>query len=188
MVPGDTVARLRLEVGERISPETLCELEATASRAGALEAAFRLLAYRARGRVELERRLQRSGYPPPAIDAAVARCVELGYLDDRSFALAYVRDRLKLKPRGRRVLTAELRRKGVAQEDAEAAIEKAFREAEFGEAELAQQLAQKRFNSLSDLAQPVARRRLTAYLARRGFSPAIIREAVLLAIADRPGD
>jgi regulatory protein len=86
------------------------------------------------------------------------------------------------------VLTAELRRKGVAQEDADAAIEEAFREADVGEAELAQQLARKRFNSLSGLAQPVARRRLTAYLARRGFSPAIIREAVLLAIADRPGD
>ncbi|TFG66976.1 MAG: RecX family transcriptional regulator [Gemmatimonadales bacterium] len=188
VVPGETVARLDLEVGARVSPQTLRELEATASQAGALEAAFRLLAYRARSRIELERRLRRSGYPAPAVDAAVVRCMELGYLDDRSFALAYVRDRLKLRPRGRRVLAAELCRKGVEQEDAAAAIEMAFAEADLGEAELAHQLAQKRVHSLAGLAQPVARRRLTAYLARRGFPPAIIREAVLQAIADSPGD
>ncbi len=188
VVSGDTVARLGLEVGEPVSAEILLELETTANKAAALEAAFRLLSYRARGRVELERRLRRSGHLPPAVDAAVARCTELGYLDDRMFARSYVRDRLKLRPRGRRVLTTELRQKGIAQEDAIAAIEEAFAEADIEEADLAKQVAQKRVRSLAGLAQPVARRRLAAYLARRGFPPAIIREAVLQAIADLPAD
>lgn len=188
VVPGETVAELRLEVGAQVSLETLNQLEAVASSAVSLEAAFRLLAFRPRSRVELERRLRRSGHPPDAVDATLARCDDLGYLDDRAFALSFVRDRLKLRPRGRRVLMAELRQKGVAQEDAASAVEQAFDETDLSEAELAHQLAQRRARSLAGLSRPVARRRLTAYLARRGFPPAVIREAVLRELADPPGD
>jgi len=188
VVPAGTVCGFRLEVGAQVTPGQLDQLEASASRANALEAAFRLLAYRPRSRVELERRLRRSSHPPAAVEAALTRCDELGYLDDRSFALAFVRDRLKLSPRGRRVLLVELRQKGVAQEDAATAIEEAFAELDVGEAEFAHQVAKKRARSLAGLAQPVARRRLTAYLARRGFPPAAIREAVLQALADLPTD
>ncbi len=187
-MPAGTVSGFRLEVGAQVTPEQLNQLEAAASRANALEAAFRLLAYRPRSRVELDRRLRRSSHPPAAIQAALTRCDELGYLDDESFALSFVRDRLKLSPRGRRVLLAELRQKGVAQEDAATAIEEAFAELDFGEAEFANQVAEKRARSLTGLARPVARRRLTAYLARRGFPPALIREAVLEALADLPTD
>ncbi len=171
-----------------MTPEQLNQLETAAKQASALEAAFRLLAYRPRSRIELERRLRRSSHLPEAVEAALTRCGELGYLDDHSFALSFVRDRLKLSPRGRRVLLAELRQKGVAQAEAAAAIEEAFAEMEVGETEFAHQVAEKRARSLVGLAQPVARRRLTAYLARRGFPPAIIREAVHRALADLPTD
>ncbi len=188
VVPAGTVGELCLEVDSRATPEQLRRLEAAASRSAALEQALRLLGYRARSRVELERRLRRSGHPPGAIDAALARCGELGYLDDQAFALFFARDRLNLRPCGRRLLMTELRRKGVAEDAAASAIEEAFAEADLGEAELAHQLAQKRLRSIAGLARPVARRRLTAYLARRGFPPAIIREAVHHALADLPTD
>jgi regulatory protein len=76
----------------------------------------------------------------------------------------------------------------VAQAEAVAAIEEAFAEIEVGETEFAHQVAEKRARSLVGLARPVARRRLTSYLARRGFPPAAIREAVLQALADLPTD
>ncbi len=188
VVPAGTVDALRLEVGARATPEQLRRLKAASNLAAALEQALRLLGFRARSRVELERRLLRSGHPPDAVDAALARCAELGYLDDQAFALSFTRDCLKLRPRGRRLLMAELRRKGVAQDVAASAIEEAFAEADLGEAEFAHELAHKRLRSVAGLAQPVARRRLTAYLARRGFPPAMIREAVHRALADPPTD
>lgn len=186
VVPAETIHTLRLEVGGHVSSESLNRLEAAASRAAALEQALRLLGFRARSRIELERRLRRSGHPPDAIDAALARCGELGYLDDQAFALSFARDRLNLRPCGRRLLMTELRRKGVAQDAAASAIEEAFAEADLGEAEFAQQLAHRRLRSIAGLTQPVARRRLTAYLARRGFPPAIIQQAVQSALADLP--
>ena len=93
VVPAGTICGIRLEVGARVTPEQLNHLEAAANRASALEAAFRLLAYRPRSRVELERRLRRSNHSHGAIQAALTRCDELGYLDDQSFALSFVRDR-----------------------------------------------------------------------------------------------
>lgn len=188
MVPAGTVSGFRLQVGALVTTEQLNQLEVAANRTAALEHALRLLDFRVRSRVELERRLLQSGHTPDAVEPALARCSELGYLDDQMFALSFTRDRLRLRPRGRRLLMAELRRKGVAQDVAASAIEEAFAEADLGEAEFAHQLAHKRLGSIAGLAQPVARRRLTAYLARRGFPPAIIREAVHRALADLPTD
>ncbi len=179
---------LRLEVGAPATPDALEALEAAANQAEALEAALRLLNYRARSRAELQRRLRRSGHAPPAIEAAVARCDELGYLDDEAFAIAYVRDRLKFRPRGRRVLVAELREKGISQTTAVAAIDEVFGQAEVSEGELADQVARKRVQSLASLEPEVARRRLTAFLARRGFSSATIRDAVARALTESTRD
>jgi regulatory protein len=188
VVPAETVAALRLEVGASATPEALEALERAASRAETLEAALRLLNYRVRSRAELQRRLRRSGHAQPAIEAAVARCDELGYLDDEAFAMAYVRDRLKLRPRGRRVLVAELRAKGVSQTTAASAVDVVFAQAEVSEGELADRVARKRAPSLESLEPEVARRRLAAFLARRGFSSATIRDTVARALTDATGD
>jgi len=138
--------------------------------------------------VELNRRLRRGGHPPGAIEAAIRRCVELGYLDDEAFARAHVRDRLKFRPRGRRILMAELRTNGVGEKDARKAIEEVFADADVSEEDLADAVARKRARSLQGLPTPVARRRLTAYLARRGFPSATIRQTVIRVLVDQPAD
>jgi len=187
-VPAETIVDLDLEEGDPATAETLQLLEAAAGRAEALEAALRLLNFRARSRAELARRLHRSGHAQPAIEAAVHRCDELGYLDDNAFALAYVRDRLKFRPRGRRVLVAELGARGVGKATAERAIDLVFEETGASEAALAHLLARKRRRAMVGLEPDVARRRLVAYLARRGFSPATIRDAVGQALVETSAD
>lgn len=188
IVPEETVSDLQLEVGVTATPQLLEQLQTVSARSQTLEAALRLLGYRARSRVELVRRLRRDGHSPGAIDAAVYRCGELGYLDDGAFARAYVRDRLKFRPRGRRMLLAELRTKGVSEQDARTAIEEVFTEGGVVESELADAVARKRLRSLAGLPTAVARRRLTAYLARRGFSSTAIRQTVLRNLVDQPTD
>ena len=187
-MPAETVAELRLTVGQQATSSLLVRLHGAAERAQALEAALRLLGYRARSRVELVRRLRRSGHAPGAIESAMHRCDELGYLDDQAFARSHVRDRLKFRPRGRRILLAELRTRGVSEEDARNAIEEVFVEADVDEAELARTVALKRLRTLAGIPTPVARRRLTAYLARRGFPSATIRQTVMRTLSDQPTD
>lgn len=153
----------------------------------AMDKALELLSFRARSESELEGRLRRAGHDASATAAAVDRCRELGYLDDRVFALALVRDRLRLKPKGRRGLRSELYRKGIDRDLAETAIDEGYAEAGIDEAGAARRLARKRMKALTRLAPAVARRRLAAYLARRGFPPSVVRAAVADVLPDCDG-
>ncbi|MFW6089035.1 MAG: regulatory protein RecX [Gemmatimonadota bacterium] len=150
-----------------------------------MDKALELLSFRARSESELERRILRAGHAPSAAASALRRCRELGYIDDRAFALAHVRDRLRLRPKGRRALRSELYRKGVDGDLAEAAIDEAFAELGIDETALARRLAGKRVKALGRLETETARRRLTGYLVRRGFSPPVVRAAVAEALPAR---
>lgn len=147
-----------------------------------MDKALELLSFRPRSESELERRLLRGGHAPSATAWALRRCHELGYLNDRAFAVAHVRDRLRLRPKGRRALRSELYRKGVDGDLAEAAIDEAFAEAGLGEIDLARRLADKRVEALRNLEPEVARRRLGGYLVRRGFPPPVVRSVVAEAL------
>lgn len=153
-----------------------------------MDKALELLSFRARSESELERRLLCAGHSSFATASALGRCRELGYLDDHAFALAHVRDRLRLRPKGRRALRSELFRKGIDADLAEAAIDEAFEESGLDEADLARRLARKRVKALMNLEPEVARRRLGGYLTRRGFPPPVVRGVVAEAVPGADAD
>lgn len=154
-----------------------------------MDRALRHLSHRPRSRFEVERHLRKKDYPEPAVAAALERCAELGYLDDRSFAAAWARDRIRLRPRATALMEAELRRKGVSPEDARAGIADAFREEGTTEEALLLRAAEKRWRTLSGRSPEAARRKLLGYLDRRGFSAAESREVTesLVRRAAAPG-
>ncbi|MBF0294135.1 MAG: regulatory protein RecX [Magnetococcales bacterium] len=76
------------------------------------EQALRWLARRAYGERELARRLHETGAPQDAVEQALARCRELGYLDDAAFAAARARYRFE-QGHGARRVQAELSRLGI---------------------------------------------------------------------------
>ena len=149
-----------------------------------MDKALELLSFRARSESELEDRLRRSGHSPSAATSALERCRELGYVDDHAFAVAHVRDRLRLRPKGRRALRSELYRKGVDRDLAEAAIEQAFEEAKLDESGLARRLATRRARKLAGVEPATARRRLAGYRSRRGCPPRVVRDVVAEALSD----
>jgi hypothetical protein len=70
-----------------------------------------------------ERLSRRRGFPDEAVDAAIQRMQELGYLDDGAFARFWVESRQTGTPRSRRALAFELSRKGVGRDELDAALE-----------------------------------------------------------------
>lgn len=157
------------------------ELEAIRDRAQgreALDAALRYLAHRPRSRFEVERRLRREGYVASAVSAAVSRCLEMGYLDDREFAAAWARDRIRLRPRSPVLIEAELRRRGVSPGDARAGIAAALDDEEVSEDDLLRRAAERASRRVDRADREVARRRILGYLARRGFRGVDARAAV----------
>lgn len=180
-----------LREGEAVDRALLVELEARDEVFRARDAALNLLAHRARSTRELERRLARKGFSEDAVQRTIAAMEERGYLDDAAFAAAFVRDRLRLRPRGRRRLNAELRAKGVPPGTAEEAVERTFDEAEVSEAQLAVRAAEAwaARNTVPDAdqdrdARQRARQRLYGYLSRRGFAPDAVREAMASVLED----
>lgn len=164
------------------------EWDEAAERAADAEAAWRTLLKALERRSfsvgEIRRRLRQKGHPPEAVDHAVARAEGLRLLDDAAFARQFVRSRAS-RGRGPARLRQDLRALSVA----DSLIESALRE-EWPEPEdalgLAAALAARRARQLGDIPRELKRRRLLAYLARRGFSGAPVSELVRRVLAE-PG-
>lgn len=175
LLPHDQVLSLGLVAGDYMSPVDLERLERTAWGAEAMRIALRYLSVRPRSRRELTTRLRRKGLAAAAVQLTLERCDALGYLDDRAFAAAFARDRVRLRPCGLRRMKDDLRSRGVAEADAVAGIAEAMAEEDVSEHELLERVAERRMGALKQLEPEVARRRLFAFLSRRGFPPADVR-------------
>jgi regulatory protein len=146
-----------------------------------LAAAARFLEARSRSIVEVRRRLTGAGYQKALVDGAIERLLELGMLDDRAFAEAWIASRDRARPRGERVLRQELLQKGIDRSLIDELLEER-RTGEEGEAtepdlEAARRLLERNARSLARVADPrQLRARAYALLARNGFDPDVCRD------------
>lgn len=163
-----------LRVGDDVDEARLAELEAADGSFKARDAAFSLLSYRPRTAAELTRRLKRKGHAEEVAEETVGRLGEMGVVDDAAFAESFVRDRVRLRPQGRRRMRGELRAKGVDAETADAAIAEVMAGEETSEVELARAAAA-RWKPRPAEEPSAARRRLHGFLARRGFGGDAVR-------------
>lgn len=171
-----------LRVGEALDPARVESLLAADTIGKATNAAINLLAHRPRSEREIRDRLRQKGYTAEAIEAAVERLYRWNYLDDAAFARGWVANRAANSPRGGRLLAQELWRKGVDRET----VAETLADAELDEADDALTLGRAKLRSYAGLEPAVARRRLAAYLARRGYGYETIRPVLdrLLASED----
>jgi len=168
----DLIAERCLAVGAPLTDDARRALVAEDQRREALAAALRLVALGPRSEKEVRDRLRRRAFPVAAVDAAVERLRELGYLDDAAFARFFVEARQAAVPRSRRALAFELSRRGVDRETAGAAVET------LSDEDAAYAAASRRLRSLRCLDRVTFTRRLGAFLANRGFSYGVIRATV----------
>jgi regulatory protein len=166
-----------LHVGDEISEATLWELEARDQAWKAREAALVLLSFRPRTAAELRRRLLRKEFPEEIVDSCVTSLVDQGLVNDSAFAEMFVRDRVRLRPKGKQRLVQELRAKGVDPEEAQEAIADVFEREDVSESELAC-IAAAKWRPRAGEERAKARARLHAFLARRGFGGDAIREVM----------
>jgi regulatory protein len=157
------------------------------------DVALNLLSYRARTRAELRHRLVARGYRPARVDACLERLQARGLLDDAAVAAAFVRDRLRHRPRTRALLARELRARGVDGDLAVRVVDRVLGDEAVTEATLAERVVEawlsrqgtavRRALASRDrsAASEKAYRRLYGYLARRGFVGSGLSRAIELA-------
>ena len=176
-LPVAALEPLRLEVGSRLAPAVLDRLRELADIEAAERAALRALARRAHARLDLQRRLVKKQHPPAAVDAALERLASRGLLDDRRFAEQYAALRAT-RGKGPARLLGDLVAQGVERRTAEHAVRRALEEEGIDPGVEARAVATKRARQLAGLPVPVRKRRLLAFLVRRGYAGVPLKDLV----------
>jgi regulatory protein len=131
--------------------------------------ALDMLEARARGADELKRILLRKGEPPADVDAALERLTASGLIDDANYARQVARSKALGAGMSRRRIQLELTRRGVAKDVSSEAIADVFEQEAVDEGAAIERVARKKLRTLAKLDLPTQKRRLYAFLARRGY-------------------
>ena len=120
----------------------------------------------ARSRRELRDKLAKKDVPVELAERLLDRFTEVGLIDDEAFARSWVESRQRSRGLARRALAQELRRKGVDDDTARAALDDLAPEQE---EQAARTLVRKKLRSLRGVDHATATRRLAGLLARKGY-------------------
>lgn len=146
---------------------------------------LRMLTAAPRTQAQLATALRRRGVPEAAATAVLARFAEVKLIDDAMFARAWVDSRHHGRGLAGRALGAELRQRGVAQDDIQAALSELDPEQELA---TAQELVARRLAGTAGMPVPARIRRLTGVLARKGYPAGLAYRVVREALEGEAGD
>ena len=157
------------------------------ARERTLQRAVKLLAAKPRSIQELrERLLEKQWADEAAVEYALGKLKEYGYLDDERFAFGFASYRVRQKPVGRQRLARDLQTKKVSKETADAALELVYRETP--EDELVARAIEKRIRLRGRPTTRQETKSLYDHLLRLGFSYDLIirkvREASAAPVED----
>jgi len=178
-LPAEVVVAERLAVGTELTDGLLERLKSIGECHAAHRTALRMLGRRSFARGDLARRLTLKGHQEAAVVAALDRAQAAGLLDDDRFARHYVQTR-SARGRGPARLRRELIQQGVA--DRIVALVIADELPEDGQRDAIVALARKRARQLASFDRATQVRRVTAYLARRGYAGPEVRRLVRASI------
>lgn len=162
----------RLRVGQEINADQMEALQTADRRQRCLNAAHRYLGYRPRSEVELREQLQRRGFDPESINSVLAGLKRTGLVDDIAFARFWQENRASFRPSSKWLTRTELKRKGVDS----AVIEETVATIDDNDSAYRAALSKAKRLPLADYS--LFRRRLGAFLRRRGFSYDVITQVV----------
>ena len=162
-----------LKVGDKISESKAAALQKSDASEAAYQKATRLLDYRPRTEMEIRQKLQQKGFEAEEIESVVRRLKNANLVADEQFARMWIENRNESHPRSQRMIRYELRNKGISEQ----IIDNALTESE-QDSELAMKAASRYARRLNSVDRQAFQKRLSAYLARRGFSYGTIAPVV----------
>ncbi|MDF1513514.1 MAG: RecX family transcriptional regulator [Anaerolineae bacterium] len=167
---------LNLKVGVWLSDEDIARLQTADEGERARSRALDFLSYRPRSEWEVREYLQKREYSTAVIEAVVNALCEVKLIDDYAFAQYWLENRARFRPKGKRMLSRELRQKGVSSQQIEQVLET------YEEEKAARRVFEDQARRLQNQPPDVFRRRMLERMSRRGFSYELIQE--LLATPD----
>lgn len=171
----ETVIGHRLKVGDDVTAEALSQMQLESEKRTALDKALTHIAASMKTEKEIADFLQKKGYLQDVRGYVIAKMKEYGFLDDGEYAKSYAESAGKRK--GRRLIAAELRRKGISEEEVENALQTLT-----GEKESAKIVLDKYMRGKTPDRKTLAK--AYAYLTGKGYDYDTARAALVSYVAD----
>lgn len=172
----DLLFRINLHTGDELTSEQVTQYQTEDQILAAKNTAFSLLKYRERSTAEIRDRLRKKQFSEKVIDEVIQHLLDKNFLNDQHFAEMFAEDQLTRKNIGPMRLRAELQKKKLPKNLIERTVEAIYKKYDIREQ--AEQAATKKRKTLKGVDGETAYRRLTNYLARRGFSWEVISQVV----------
>ena len=170
----DAITETKTKIGVVIDDARAAQLREAGEVVATYDRALNLLAFRARSSRELSRRLKEKGASAECIEQVITKLRDAGLVDDADFARQVARSKVSGGASKRRV-QQELFKRGVERDVADEAVTEVLADENVDMVAVAERVARKRLPSLTSADPQSRRRRLYAFLARRGHDSETIR-------------
>lgn len=163
---------LDLRDGDEVPDETFEALRTESERRRAADSALRVLTSRSHSRAELKMKLRRK-YGTDAVEYAIERCEEMGFIDDAAYAREKAEYLRSVKGYAPVRILGELRAAGIDNAIADEALDSL----EFSPEDEIPRIIERKYRG-ADLSDEKTRRRVVSALQRMGYSASDIFAAI----------
>ncbi len=170
-----------LVVGQELGPKQIERLADADGREKAYQRALRFISYKPRTVFEVRKKLQKSEFEEIIIHSVLQELEDKNYVNDRDYAAEWIQTRSSSKPRSRRQLSFELRKKGISDDIIENEIIHAP-----DDLDSALKLGRKYLNRYRQLDEKEFQKKIFGVLARRAFPFEIINKTIEKLLYERP--
>lgn len=173
------IAYFKIKEGTEIYEETYRYITDTLVYIKAQDTALKFLSYKMRTEKEIVKKLYEKEFSEEIIAKVMAFLHKYGYVNDRKYCEAYIKESVRLKAKGRQLIKYELRERGIS----DSIISEAFENTEIDEVSSAVKLLRKKVRDFSDM-DFKTKQKYFAMLQRKGYGYDVIKEAFSIASSD----
>lgn len=168
----ELIIEYKVTVGKDVTSLPLKEIAEEDEFKRAMDCAFKHMSVSEKSEKQLREHLEKKEFSQKIIERTVARLKELNYIDDLSYARAFVEH---TSASGKRAILYKLKMKGISEE----IINEVFEDiSDEDQLENAVELLKKQLPKYSKYDDYEKKRRLNAFLARKGYEWDVISQAI----------
>lgn len=167
-LPADILIQEKIKVSTALPEDEVLRLQGLSQYFVDLNKVLNFLSYRPRSKGEVEKYLENKKVDTGNKDKIIEKLSKLGLIDDEKFSRWLVEQRSGLRARGKYLLSAELRQKGIDKNTIKQVLEESRTDEE--DEKLAESIARKKVEKWQKLPTFEFRNKLYSFLVRRGFS------------------
>jgi regulatory protein len=172
----DVVFQFGLKKGDSLTENQIEEILYSEEKKKAKERALNFLSYRDRSEKEMRTKLNQVGFEDNIIDVVIEDLKRIKLINDEKFALTFARNKLITRPMGEFLIKQELFQKGISKDLIAQTVEEIYEKKE--QLSIALELAYKRKKIVTNLDELKAKKRVSDFLLRRGFSWEIVSQVI----------